>query len=61
MIYTLYISILFHTQLQIHVDSHGDFGPPIYFPQYPFFRMPKNEDEIYYMMQKNDMFIQVRI
>lgn len=44
----------------IHIDGHSDMAPPIYFPGYPFFRWP-SEDQLALLMQRNDAFIQSSI
>ena len=44
---------------QIHIDGHSDMAPPDYVKGFPFFKWPLNEAELYVMMQKNDVFIQV--
>ena len=45
---------------QIHIDGHSDLAPPMYFPGYPFFKWP-TEDQVQLLMQRNDAFIQVHV
>lgn len=42
----------------LHIDAHSDMAPPDNVEGYPFFRWPKNKDEIRTMIQSNDVFIQ---
>lgn len=41
----------------IHIDGHSDMAPPFYFPDFPYFRAPRDKLEVKAMMQRNDAFI----
>ncbi|ELU01312.1 hypothetical protein CAPTEDRAFT_215860 [Capitella teleta] len=45
----------------IHVDGHSDESIPNYIAGMPFFRYPRDEEEVEMLMQKNDVFIQAAV
>ena len=46
---------------QLHIDGHSDFALPGYYNGLPVFRWPESEEDILRLMQKNDVFIIVRL
>jgi hypothetical protein len=44
---------------KVHIDGHSDESIPEYISGMPFFRFPRDEEEVEMLMQKNDIFIQV--